>query len=233
MRLDKFLADSGIGTRSEVKNYIKKNRVSVNGLKEIKPDTKVEPQTDEIMFDGVLITEKIGHKYYVLNKPAGVITATMDKEKKTVFDLLSDSDKKGLFAIGRLDKDTEGLLLLTNDGNFDHALMSPKKHVSKKYFARLSDECPLSLIDEFRNGLDIGDEKPLKPAELIILDDKKEIYVTISEGRYHQVKRMFGKFGLKVEYLKRVSIGAFNLPDDLKVSNYRVMTEEERALCLK
>lgn len=232
MRLDKYLTQAQLGSRREVKEYIKKKRIVVNDSLDIKPEMQIDPVNDVIMLDGKQISATLEKRYYVLHKPAGYITATKDDNKSTVMDLFDKSISKGLFAVGRLDKDTEGLLLITDDGEFDHRLMSPKKHVSKKYFAVLSAECPSDLIDEFDRGVDIGDDRPCKSAELIITDKKDEVYITISEGRYHQIKRMFLKYGLKVEYLKRVMIGNFELPLELEPGEYRALTEEERLLCL-
>lgn len=229
MRLDKYLADASLGTRSEVKVMIKKGLVLVNGEVCATADTKVGLE-DEIVVAGKPISLNSGHRYYVLNKPSGYVTANKDNLNKTIMDLLPKEVAKNLSAVGRLDKDTEGMILLTDDGDFNHRLMSPKKHVSKKYFARLSVECEDRLIEDFKNGLDIGDEKLLKPAILEILDKRNEIYVTITEGRYHQVKRMFLKYGIVVEYLKRVAIGELNLPDDLKLGEWRELTESEVAL---
>lgn len=230
MRLDKYLSDAGIGTRSEVKTYIKKGRISVNGSNKVKPDTKIEAN-DLIYFDNDQVILKLGYKYFIMNKPAGVISATEDAMHKTVLDLIDSSDRKGLSAIGRLDKDTEGLLLLTDDGAFNHSLMSPKKHVNKTYFATLSGECPKEVISIFKSGMDIGDDSLLKPAELVICENPREVYITISEGRYHQIKRMFKKVGLTVEYLQRVCIGKLELPKDLELGEYREMTAEEIKLC--
>lgn len=232
MRLDKLLADSSIGTRSEVKTYIKKGRVTVNGVVCVKPEQKVEIGVDEICYDNEPIKVTAGFRYYIMNKPAGVITATRDDRDKTVLDLLPLSLRKGISPVGRLDKDTEGLLLLTDDGAFNHKLMAPKKHVPKKYFARLLNECNEDMVEAFKRGVDIGDEKLCKPAILEILDKKNEVYITITEGRYHQVKRMFEAFNNNVEYLRRVSIGHLELPSDLKPGSWREMAVEEINLFL-
>ena len=219
VRLDKYLASASVGSRSEVKNYIKKGRVRVNGVVITKEDVKVSSE-DCIEFDGKRILLKEGYVYYMLNKPAGVISATFDNYQKTVMDLLPKDIPKGVAPVGRLDKDTEGLLILTNDGEFNHQMMSPKKHVAKKYFARLSGACPSELVEEFRAGVDIGDDTLCKSAELEISDNPSEIYITITEGRYHQVKRMFLRYGLTVEYLKRLSVGTYELPENLKLGDY-------------
>ena len=230
MRLDKYLAAAGIGSRSEVKQYIKKGRVSVDGNCKVKDDYKIEPGVNKICFDKREAVFNDSLSYFVLNKPAGVITATKDNFQKTVLDLLPNDIASKVSPVGRLDKDTEGLLILTDDGDFNHRMMSPKKHVYKTYFARLSGECDDSLIDEFRAGVDIGDDTLCKSAKLEINEDRKEVFVSISEGRYHQVKRMFLKYGLKVEYLKRVAIGKLCLPSDLLPGEYRELSEEEKTL---
>ena len=162
----------------------------------------------------------------MLNKPAGVVTATRDKKDRTVLDLIKTSKRRDLSPVGRLDKDTEGLLLITNDGKLSHELLAPGKHVSKVYEAEISGELPENVIDLFKQGLDIGDEKPTLPAQLEILSSQR-IRLTITEGRYHQVKRMFEAVGCKVEYLKRISMGSLQLDENLKKGEFRSLTDEE------
>ena len=232
MRLDKYLTQAMLGSRREVKEYIKKKRILVNGFDKVSPDMHIDPEKDVVTLDGNVVKATLGKRYYVLNKPAGYITATKDDTARTVMDLFDKDISKGLFAVGRLDKDTEGLLLITDDGDFDHSLMSPKRHVSKKYYAQLSSDCPDNLIEEFANGVDIGDDKLCKSAELEILDKRNEVYISISEGRYHQIKRMFLKYGLEVTYLRRIQIGGFILPEELKPGEYRELTQEEKLLCM-
>lgn len=228
MRLDKFLADRQIGTRSEVKQLIKKGLITVNdGIAKI-PEQKINPESDVIRYDGNKLNFK-ANQYYMLNKPTGYITATKDEKEKTVMDLFAGLPTKDLFPIGRLDKDTEGLLLITNDGALSHELMSPKKHVSKTYFAHIDGVVEEHAKDLFLQGLDIGEKKLTLPAELQIIKsgDVSEILLTITEGKFHQVKRMFEAIGRKVIYLKRVSIGKVTLDDKLALGEYRELTEEE------
>ena len=228
MRLDKYLADMGVGTRSQVKQYLKKGLVTVNGEPEKRPERKIQPDTDTVCFRG----EPMAYaefEYFMLHKPPGCVTATMDKVHKTVLQYLEGASHKELFPVGRLDIDTEGLLLLTNDGALCHALLAPGKHVEKTYFARVEGEVTKAEIPLFDKGLDIGDEKPTAPAKLEILnsDEISEILLTITEGRFHQVKRMFEAVGKRVVYLKRISMGGILLDEDLKPGEYRKLTEEE------
>lgn len=228
LRLDKYLADMGLGTRSEVKKAITKGLVEVNGDVVKKPEYKVDTETDEIRHLGkpVGYTE---YEYYMLNKPAGVISATEDRRERTVLDLIGSRRRDDLFPVGRLDKDTEGLLLITNDGALAHRLLSPKKHVDKVYYARIQGRVTEADAEAFARGLDIGDEKQTLPAELDILDAKEisEIRVTIREGRFHQVKRMFQAVGKEVIYLKRLQMGGLKLDENLRTGAYRELTKEE------
>lgn len=224
MRLDKFLADAGVGTRSEVKKYIQKGRVQINGVKAAKPEQKVEPDQDIVTFDGE--PRGIGPEfvYYLLNKPAGYVTATEDHREKTVMDLIHEK-RKGLFPVGRLDKDTEGLLLITDDGQLGHQLLSPKKHVWKTYYAKVEGILAGDAAEQVEKGLDIGDEKLTLPGKLEILSEDKEnhtceIRLTIHEGRFHQVKRMTQALGGEVVYLKRLTMGKMTLPEDLPSGEY-------------
>ncbi|MBR5473806.1 MAG: rRNA pseudouridine synthase [Lachnospiraceae bacterium] len=229
-RLDKFLADAGIGTRSEVKIYLKKRMVQVNGSICTKPEQKVDPDTDEVLFQGNPIAAQ-GICYYMLHKPAGVVSATEDNRDRTVIDLLKAEgiNTKDLFPVGRLDKDTEGLLLITNDGALAHNLLSPKKHVDKTYYARIEGVVTEEDIQKFAEGLDIGEDKPTLPGKLVILqsDTISEIELTIQEGKFHQVKRMFQAVGKEVIYLKRLSMGTLTLDPALPVGAVRPLTEEE------
>ncbi len=225
VRLDKFLCDMELGTRSEVKAFLKKGFVTVDGIIEKSPDFKIDPDTHEIAFQGKVLTYQEFY-YYMLHKPAGVITATEDKVQKTVMSLLGEDARKDLFPVGRLDKDTEGLLLLTNDGELSHALLSPRKHVPKTYFVEVPEKLDLGQIEALEQGVDIGDDKKTLPAKVEILDDT-HIHLTISEGRYHQVKRMLKAVGSEVLYLKRISFGALTLDESLEKGSYRALTEEE------
>lgn len=234
MRLDKYLADMSVGTRTEVKQMIKKGLVVVNEQVEKKPERKVD-QHDKIVVSGTEVSY-IQYEYLMLNKPAGVVSATEDNVHKTVLDCI-ESKRNDLFPVGRLDIDTEGLLLLTNDGELAHKLLSPKKHVPKTYYAKIQGIVTEDEVEQFKQGLDLGDFIA-KPAKLII---KKagimeadtcysEIEVTICEGKFHQVKRMFEAVGMKVVFLKRISMGNLLLDSRLNVGEFRPLTEEERRM---
>lgn len=228
MRLDKFLADSNLGTRSEVKAMIRKGQITVNGLICCKSDMQVQPTRDSMAVSGrVLAYEPF--VYYMLYKPAGVICATVDKKEKTVLDLLAEEDgRRNLFPVGRLDKDTEGLLLLTDDGALSHELLSPRKHIAKTYYAQLDAPVSAEEITAFSKGFSIGEKKPTLPALLEPLgNNPAEVRVTITEGRYHQVKRMFEAFGQRVLYLKRVSMGNLLLDESLEPGEYRRLRLKE------
>ncbi len=229
MRLDKFLADAGIGTRSEVKTAIRKKQVTLNGEIITDPGTGVS-ETDDITFQSQPVKAS-KPRYFMMNKQAGRVSATTDREK-TVLDDLKECDRKNVFPVGRLDKDTEGLLLLTDDGIFAHNLTSPRKHVEKTYYFDGEGVLVPDAVNQIKQGIDIGDEKPTKPATLEIINENlKEQTVsgtlTISEGRYHQVKRMMMKMGVKITYLKRLSIGAVTLDETLQKGQYRELTPEE------
>ena len=231
IRLDKYLADMGCGTRQEVKKLIRSGQVSVDGAVVKKPDTKVEQTVQEVCLNG----EKVGYEsfeYYMLNKPAGVISATEDRSCQTVVDLIKEKKRKDLFPVGRLDKDTEGLLLITNDGELAHRLLSPKKHVDKCYFARVSGKVTEDDVRIFENGVNIGSlEQPeiTMPGKLEIItsDEISQIHLTIQEGKFHQVKRMFQAVGKEVIYLKRLRMGTLVLDENLSIGEYRPLTKEE------
>ena len=229
MRLDKYLCETGFGTRSQVKDLLKKGQVMVNGEVVKKPELKINETTDQILCQGkkAFYQKNI---YLMLHKPAGVVSATEDNREKTVLDLVRPEDRKnGLFPVGRLDKDTEGVLLLTDDGELAHRLLSPKKHVDKTYYAKIDGQVTEEHVKQFREGLDIGDEKKTLPAVLTILlsGPVSEIEVTIHEGRFHQIKRMFEAVGCKVTYLKRLSMGSLVLDETLPPEEYRPLTEAE------
>ncbi len=233
MRLDKFLCDNNIGTRSQVKEYIKKGQVAINGQIVKKPETKVNEDTDIVICQGKEIHYQ-KYVYYMLNKPEGVVSATNDNTAPTVVSLLTVPEQKELFPVGRLDKDTEGLLLITNDGELAHRLLSPKKHVDKVYYAKVQGKVDESDVKAFADGVDIGDDTPAKSADLRILKsgEESEIELTITEGRFHQVKRMFHAVGKEVIYLKRLSMGSLALDKTLTKGEYRSLTEEEiKKLC--
>lgn len=231
IRVDKYLAEMSAGTRSEVKKIIKSGRVTVDGNEVKKPETKIDEKLSTVCVDGRQIKYN-KYEYYMLNKPKGYVSATTDKEHKTVVDIISSSEKKDLFPVGRLDIDTEGLLLITNDGELAHRLLSPKKHVAKTYYVEVSGILDDTDIDAVKKGIDIGEEKKTLPAKMEILkiDSQNNIsscYLTIHEGKFHQVKRMMKKLGKTVTYLKRVSMGSLILDRKLKKGNYRKLTEQE------
>lgn len=237
MRLDKFLANSGIGTRKEVKIILKKGKIKVN--EKIVKDAKM--QVDEIKDDVKLEGEKITYKpfvYIMMNKPSGVISATEDGKHKTVIDLLCEKYKNyKVFPVGRLDIDTEGLLLLTNDGVLAHNLLSPKKHVDKKYYVELKEPLTIEKKKILENGIKLEENFVTKKAKIEIIDKDEDIevnsvFITISEGKFHQVKRMFKFVENEVLYLKRVKMGKLLLPEDLKLGEYRELSEEEMNLIL-
>lgn len=230
-RLDKYLADMSVGTRSEVKNLIKKGLVTVNGEVIRKPEYKVDIEKDDLVCRGEPVVYQT-LVYYILNKPAGVISATNDPKQKTVLDLITDKSRKDLFPVGRLDKDTVGLLLITNDGNLAHRLLSPKHHVDKCYFAKVQGNVTKDDAEKFAEGVNIGTEDEPEitmPGKLDIIksDDLSEIRLTIQEGKFHQVKRMFQAVGKEVVYLKRERMGSLILDDNLAEGEYRMLTEEE------
>lgn len=223
MRLDKYLCDCNLGTRSEVKEYIKKGKVTVNGNLVKKADIQINENLDEISFDGELLCFK-KFVYIMLNKPDGVVSATEDNVSKTVLDLIN-YPAKNLFPVGRLDKDTTGLLLITNDGDLSHQLLSPKKHVDKTYQIK-PDHIPNDIeIKCLEEGVDIGDDKPTLPAKVKVTDDK--VLLTIHEGRFHQVKRMMEAVNNKVLALKRISFGNLQLDENLPEGQWRELTEDE------
>lgn len=230
MRLDKFLCDMGLGTRTQVKQQIRKGLVTVDGVTALRPEQKVE--TDQ----KICVEEKelsyVEKEYYMLNKPAGCISASSDKNCTTVLDLIKEKKRSDLFPVGRLDKDTEGLLLITNDGNLAHCLLSPRKHVDKTYFARVKGRITKEHVQAFAKGVDIGEAKPSLPAVLKIEKDgeESEVFVTIREGKYHQIKRMFAAVGCQVLFLKRLSMGSLKLDPRLNPGEYRPLTEEELRL---
>lgn len=225
MRLDKFLCDTAGLTRTEAKNAVKKGQIAVNGQVQKAADFKVKETTDTVTFQGKPLSYAAFH-YYMLHKPAGVITATEDKKESTVMDILREEKVKNLFPVGRLDKDTEGLLLITDDGELAHNLLSPKKHVDKEYLVKVRNSISEEDCRKLSEGVDIGDEKPTAPAKVERVAEK-EILLTIREGRFHQVKRMLQAVGNEVLYLKRLSMGSLRLPEDLEKGAYRPLSEEE------
>lgn len=229
MRVDKILANLGYGSRKDVKKILKSGAVTVNG--ELVKDGKqhVDPNNDQIVIHG----EEVYYRefiYLMMNKPPGVISATEDTRDETVIDLLDlEHVVFGPFPVGRLDKDTEGLLLITNDGQLAHQLLSPKKHVPKTYFAVIDGEVTESDVEAFRQGVTLDDGYETKPGELVIIKSglRSDIELTITEGKFHQVKRMFEAVGKKVVYLQRLSMGPLVLDEELELGEYRELTEEE------
>lgn len=225
-RLDKVISATGKKSRREVKDMVRQGRILVNGKIAAAADMKVDPLLAEIVLDGEpLCYEKF--TYIMLHKPAGVLSAVEDRKQKTVLDLLPpELQKRGLSPVGRLDKDTEGLLLLTNDGELTHKLLSPKYHVDKVYYAKVDGCLERADIEAFAEGMTLGDGLECLPAGLEILSDS-EALVTLHEGKFHQVKRMLAARGKPVLYLKRLRMGPLYLDDNLPCGAYRPLYEEE------
>ncbi|MCR5309830.1 MAG: rRNA pseudouridine synthase [Lachnospiraceae bacterium] len=224
MRIDKFICDCLGVSRSEAKNLIKNGKVELNGSRVSSSDLKFDESKAEVFVNGEALTyEK--YVYFMLNKPAGLVSATKDSAP-TVIDLFKNENRKNLFPVGRLDKDTLGLLIVTDDGDLGHHLTSPKHHVDKTY--RVTIRTPLSADDikALESGLDIGEGEVSGPAKVTVVDEET-ILLTISEGKYHQVKRMLEAVGNKVLLLKRISIGGVTLDDNLKEGEYRRLTPSE------
>ena len=229
IRLDKYLCEMEAGTRSEVKAFIKKGRVTVNGETAKAPEQKVDETRDTVTLDGHSFSYQ-KYFYYMLHKPAGVVTAVRDHHDQTVLDLLVDAPGKDLSPVGRLDKDTEGLLLITNDGALSHRLLSPVKHVPKTYLVHTKRPVTSQMCEKLEAGVEIGDETPTAPAKTKLLSDTDcMLLLTITEGRFHQVKRMLQAVGNEVVYLKRLSMGTLVLDETLSKGSWRALTEEEKA----
>ncbi|MDO5078515.1 MAG: pseudouridine synthase [Streptococcus minor] len=232
MRLDKFLVDCGVGSRTEVKKYLKNKAVMVNGKVETSAKRQVDEKADKVTFQGQVLQHET-FVYYLLNKPPGVISATEDARHRTVLDLLDDpARRKQVFPVGRLDIDTHGLLLLTNNGDLAHAMLSPKKHVDKIYQAQVRGIMTEQDVERFRQGIELKDVRCL-PAELEILElDEANhtslVRITIREGKFHQVKRMVAACGKEVTDLQRLSMGPLVLDENLPIGTFRRLTETER-----
>ena len=225
-RLDKVMAATGRWSRREVKDLVRQGRVLVDGRCASTSDEKVDPDAAEIRVDGEVISHE-KYTYVMLHKPAGVLSATEDSRQATVLDLLPAAwRKKGLSPVGRLDKETEGLLLLTDDGELTHRLLSPKYHVDKLYYAQVEADLEESDIQAFAQGMTLGDGLVCLPAGLEILS-KRECLVTLREGKFHQVKRMLASRGKPVVYLKRLAMGPLRLDESLEKGGYRRLTQEE------
>lgn len=234
MRLDKFLSHTGFGSRKEVKVLLKQKKVVVNDKVASKGEMKVDLNQDQVVVNGERIQYQEFH-YLMLHKPAGVLSATEDMKQKTVIDLLSEEYQHlNLFPVGRLDKDTEGLLLLTNDGELAHFLLSPKKEVAKRYYARVAGIMDEADCEAFKNRIVLEDGFECLPGELEIKSvngekQESEVFITIKEGKFHQVKRMVKARGKEVTYLKRLTMGSLVLDPKLQLAEYRYLTESELA----
>lgn len=234
MRLDKILADKGLGSRSDVKELIRKGRIRVNGTV-VKDSGMNVSDTDEIKAEGCdsfLVKEAQEKHWYMLNKPAGIVSATQDRRDDTVISLFKNERVKNLATVGRLDKDTEGLLLVTDDGELTHFLLSPSRHVPKTYFAKISGILKTEHVAAFEKGFEFSDFTSM-PAKLEILsadetDNSSTALITVCEGKFHEVKRLVAAVGCEVTYLKRVAFGPLTLDDSLSPGEFRVLTKEER-----
>lgn len=224
IRIDKYLCDMSIGSRSELKEYIRKKLITVDGVVVTDPGMKIS-EDSAVTFKGEPLQYK-QFRYYMLNKPQGVVSATKDNIDTTVMDLLKGVNTRDMFPVGRLDKDTEGLLIITNDGELSHRLLSPRSHVDKCYLVQLMHSITADDIKSLSKGVDIGDDTLTLPAKVEAIAADR-IYLTITEGRYHQVKRMLEAVGNKVVFLKRVSFGPLELDSDLAPGQYRELDDSE------
>lgn len=231
MRIDKYLANMNVGSRKEVHLLIKKGIVAVNGVTVKTPKQQVK-ESDQVTVNGDAVVYQKYH-YFLLNKPKDVLSATEDRSQPTVISLLAPQDRyQGIVPVGRLDKDTTGLLLLTNDGQLNHELLAPNKHVDKIYRAKIAGVADDETVKTFAAGMTLGDGTKLQPAELKILSQDEEhgrstIEIKIREGKYHQIKRMFGAVGMKVVELERISMGKLTLPANLKRGEYLELKLED------
>ncbi|MCI9141510.1 MAG: rRNA pseudouridine synthase [Lachnospiraceae bacterium] len=225
MRLDRFLSEMNIGTRAQVKTYVRQGLVAVNGITVKSPDVKIREDADHITFRGKLLSYQ-KYVYYMLNKPEGVVSATNDNTAETVVSLLGEDRRKDIFPVGRLDKDTTGLLLLTNDGELAHLLLSPKRHVDKTYQATVSHPLTPEDVSRLEQGVDIGEEHPTLPARVSV-GAENTIFITVQEGKFHQIKRMLQAVDNSVLALKRITFGCLELDRTLKPGEYRALTDME------
>lgn len=228
MRLDKFLCEMNIGSRSQVKTYVKQGLVSVNGIIAQSADLKINENQDTVTYRGESLRYRKYH-YYMLNKPRGVVTATKDNVSKTVMDLFPIELRKNLFPAGRLDKDTEGFLLITDDGELAHRMLSPAKHVDKTYLVGIAKSLSPEDCNALERGVDIGEDSLTRPAKVEVLSDS-QILLTIHEGKFHQVKRMLKAVNNEVITLKRMKFGKLCLDEALNPGEYRELTDSEVAL---
>lgn len=238
MRIDKLLSNLGIGTRSEIKKLIKQKQVKINDNLVKNGKEQVDPEVDKITVNDQSVSRQLT-RYYMLNKPQNVITATTDASQRTVLDLIDKADLvKDLAPVGRLDKDTTGLLLLTNDGQLSHRLLAPHKHVNKTYQATIDGIVTEETVNEFKDGIKLKDGTLCKPADLKIIstsedENQSKIEITITEGKYHQIKRMFAACGMHVATLKRISMGPLTLDPSLDEGQYRPFSDKEIQTLLK
>lgn len=230
IRIDKFLADLKLGSRSEVKKILKKKRIKVNNNIVMSPELKIDPQNCIVTFDNKVLTyEK--NVYYMLNKPEGYVSATIDNTAKTVIDLFKDEPYNDLFPVGRLDKDTVGLLIITNDGVLTHNLLSPRKHIPKTYNVHLDKPLDKEMIRMLENGITLKDGTSCKRAIVKVINSEyTKVYMTIFEGKFHQVKRMFQVFGLKVIFLERIAMGNLMLDSNLERGSYKKLEKKDLEL---
>lgn len=227
MRLDKFLCELNIGSRSQVKELIRRGKISVNNTVVKTADLKIDEKKDIVCVQGQTLSYRKFY-YYMLNKPAGVVSATQDNLSDTVIGLLRPEDRRAdLFPVGRLDKDTEGLLLLTNDGALAHRLLSPGRHVDKTYHVTIEHALTAQDIQRLEQGVDIGEDEPTLPARVEILSPETELLLTIHEGKFHQVKRMLFAVNNLVTALRRTDFGGLKLDGTLAPGEYRPLSEEE------
>ncbi len=228
IRLDKYLSEMQLGTRSEVKKLIRAGKVQLDGKTCKSPEQKFDPLQAQVMADHRLI-RYAAYEYFMLNKPKGCVSATEDSRYPTVLDYITDRLRSDLFPVGRLDLDTEGLLLITNDGALAHELLSPAKHIPKTYEATIDGIVTEEDVRKFAEGIDIGEKKLTRPAELVVIKSNviSKIQVTIYEGKFHQIKRMFEAVGKPVLELKRLAMGALRLDETLQPGEYRPLTTDE------
>ncbi len=231
LRLDKLLTEVAAGSRSEAKQWVRQGRVSIDGKRVARPEMKIAPDRQNVFLDGKLLSYR-RYEYYMLNKPKGVVSATSDAKYEVVTALITESHRKDLFPVGRLDRDTEGLLIITNDGKLAHHLLSPKHHVDKTYLVKIQGLLTGEDVEQLEHGVDIGESKPTLPAvvkscQRMEREVQTEVYLTIQEGKYHQVKRMFAALGKPVLALKRLEMGGLRLDEKLEPGEYRKLTAEE------
>lgn len=231
IRLDKMLAHMGYGSRRDVKKIIKDKKISVNGIIITKDDYKVDPSNDEIIFENEILNY-LDEVYIMLNKPDGIISATYDPYNTTVIDLMPEYRNYKIFPVGRLDIDTEGLLLITNNGKIAYNMLSPKSHVDKTYYVKFEGLFKDEYIKSLNEGIILDDGYKTLPANIKLIDDNS-CYLTIHEGKFHQVKRMFESLNMKVVYLKRITFGPLSLDNNLNKGEYRLLNENEIAMLKK